>query len=92
MTEIDPKMSLNCGQLAKLIGPRSAGRPTNSETVRSWMLKGLRGVHLPNRVEAFCRVTTWAEYQAWLKKVAARREEDRQARLRAVGTFRRRRA
>jgi hypothetical protein len=81
---IDPDLPINRFQLAELIGERQVGRPTHPNTVYLWMVTGLRGVKLASRVEALCRVTTWGEYEAWLKKIAARREEAREMRRAAV--------
>jgi hypothetical protein len=89
MTPSDHDAPLTCRQLAKLLGCRKGNHPTSPETVRIWMLRGLRGVRLFSRVEALARVTTWRHYQSWLDKLNARREEMRQLRLAAVERVRR---
>ena len=81
---VDPGRELTCAELARLVGSRRGGRPTDPETVRGWMLDGLAGVRLESWLDIATRKTTWAKYLAWKGKVERRKEELRQSRREAV--------
>jgi hypothetical protein len=81
---VDPDKQITLYELVRLIGPRRAGRPVHVETLRAWCLDGIAGVVLESWLGTWARLTTWEAYQHFLRAVAARKEELRHERRRAV--------
>ena len=55
---------LTIADAAELVGIRKSRRPTHYQTVRGWMVDGLRGVRLRSVMRGGCRMTT----QQWLSE------------------------